>query len=571
MQLQRTSRLGLALAATAVLAACGGGSDPQPPLTPATGATRGDCATLAAFTFRDTVVTGASLQAAGALTIAGVPVPEHCQVTGAMKQRAGVNGNYAIGFEMRLPTAWNGRFFYQANGGVDGSVGQATGGVLGGGPLTNALAQGFAVISSDAGHAGAQNAPGAGHFALDPQARLDYGYQAVGTLTPMARELVNRAYGKAPDRMYIGGCSNGGRHSLVAAARYSSQYDGFLVGSPGYNLPKAGVQEMWDTQQLATVATATRPDGLPDVSTAFTPAERTLVASRIVARCDALDGASDGMVLDGRTCQATFNLATDVPSCAGARDGTCLTDAQKTVLTRMFGGAKNSAGAALYNTFPLDRGIANNDWALWKYILNTSLGASAVPYIFVTPPLQVAGPDLLSYVLNFSFDVDAPKIFATGGAFTESSMQFMTPPDATQLNAVRDRGGKILVTHGTADPVFSVDDTTSWYEGVRANSGGDARAFARYFQVPGMGHCSGGAATDQYDALTALVDWVERGQAPDVLVATARGPGNRGGVNAEVPASWAPARTRPLCPYPQVARLLPGATDLESANSFSCQ
>ena len=570
MQPSQRARLGSVLALTALLAACGGGGGP-PQLGGATGATRQDCAGLTAFTFGNTAITAATLEAAGALTLAGQPIAEHCRVTGTMNQRAGVNGNYAIGFEMRLPTAWNGRFYYQANGGVDGSVLTANGNGLGGGPLTGALAQGFAVISSDAGHAGAQNAPGAGHFALDPQARLDYGYQAVGTLTPMARELVNKAYGKTPDRMYIGGCSNGGRHTMVAAARYSSQYDGYLVGSPGYNLPKAGVQEMWDTQQLATVATATLPNGLPDVATAFTVAERTLVASRIVAKSDALDGAADGMVLDGKACQAAFSVATDVPTCAGARDGSCLTGAQKTALTRMYGGAKNSAGASLYNTFPLDRGIANNDWALWKYILNTSLGASAVPYIFVTPPLQVAGPDLLSYVLNFSFDVDAPKIFTTGGAFTESSMQFMTPPNPARLDALPERGAKMIVTHGTADPVFSVDDTTSWYEALRTANGGSASYFARYFQVPGMGHCSGGAATDQYDALTALVSWVERGQAPDSLVASARGPGNAGGVNAEVPASWSATRTRPLCAYPQVARLKAGATDLESASSFSCQ
>lgn len=570
MQLPPRARLGSVLAFTALLAACGGGEGP-PQLGAATGATRQDCAGLTAFSFGNTTVTTATLEAAGALTLAGQPIAEHCRVTGSMNQRAGVNGNYAIGFEMRLPTAWNGRFYYQANGGVDGSVLAATGNTLGGGALTGALAQGFAVISSDAGHAGAQNAPGAGHFALDPQARLDYGYQAVGTLTPMARELVNRAYGKAPDRMYIGGCSNGGRHAMVAAARYSSQYDGYLVGSPGYNLPKAGVQEMWDTQQLATVATATLPNGLPDVSTAFTVAERNLVAGSIVAKCDALDGATDGMVLDVKACQAAFSLATDVPTCSGARDGTCLTGAQKTALTRMYGGARNSAGAALYNTFPLDRGIANGDWALWKYILNTSLGASAVPYIFVTPPEQVAGPDLLSYVLNFSFDTDAPKIFATGGAFTESSMQFMTPPNPARLGVLLERGARMLVTHGTADPVFSSDDTASWYESLRAANGGNASHFARYFPVPGMGHCSGGAATDQYDALTALVNWVERGQAPDSLVASARGPGNAGGVNPEVPASWSPARTRLLCPYPQVARLKAGATDLESASSFSCQ
>ena len=155
---------------------------------------------------------------------------------------------YAIGFEMRLPTAWNGRFFYQANGGIDGSVVTATGPV-GPAPLDNALHQGFAVISSDAGHTAAQDAS----FGIDPQARLDYGYQAVGKLTPMARNTIRVAYGKAPDRSYIGGCSNGGRHAMVAASRYADLYDGFLVGDPGYRLPLAAVANIAAYQGYATV------------------------------------------------------------------------------------------------------------------------------------------------------------------------------------------------------------------------------------------------------------------------------------------------------------------------------
>lgn len=57
----------------------------------------------------------------------------------------------------------------------------------------------------------------------------------------------------------------------------------------------------------------------------------------------------------------------------------------------------------------IDPGLGYGDWALWKYTLNTSLGASAMPYIFVTPPQQVASADLLSYVLHYSMGTDAPK------------------------------------------------------------------------------------------------------------------------------------------------------------------
>ena len=178
------------------------------------------------------------------------------------ERKSPVDGQtYAIGFEMRLPLEWNGRFWYQANGGIDGSVVTATGNTSGGGPLTSALLQGFAVISSDAGHNGAQNPI----FGIDPQARLDYGYQAVGKLTPMAKRVIRAAYGKRPERSYIGGCSNGGRHTMVAAARYADQYDGYLVGSPGFNLPKAAVASIYGAQQYAPLAVpgATIPGGPP--------------------------------------------------------------------------------------------------------------------------------------------------------------------------------------------------------------------------------------------------------------------------------------------------------------------
>ena len=241
-----------------VLAACGGGDDDPPPpppqLTPATAATLvGTCADLATklATLADTTITAAASVAAGTV-VGGQSTPEHCLVTGRMHERvSAVDGKtYAIGFEMRLPTAWNGRFFHQGNGGIDGNVVAALG-ASGGGPLTGALLQGFAVLSSDAGH----TAAGGSAFGLDPQARLDYGYQAVGKLTPMAKSAIETAYGKAPDRSYFGGCSNGGRHAMVTAARYAAEYDGVLAGAPGFNLPKAAIANIFGARQYAQVAT----------------------------------------------------------------------------------------------------------------------------------------------------------------------------------------------------------------------------------------------------------------------------------------------------------------------------
>jgi feruloyl esterase len=560
----------LALSSTlglAVLAACGGSQEeaPLPQLAAATGASLRGCASLAGFSFANTTITAATDVAAGTLRVAGTPVPAHCRVTGTMFSRTGVNGNYAIGFEARLPVDWNGRFFHQVNGGTDGSVGTATGAVNGGGGLTNALQLGFAVVSSDAGHNAAQNAAGVANFGNDPQARLDYGYQAVGKVGPMAKSLILAGYGKGPDRSYIGGCSNGGRHTLVAAARYPEQYDGYLVGNAGFNLPKAATANIGGFQRYLTLASTPN-----DASTGFTTAERTLVSNAVLARCDALDGATDGLVQDTAACQAAFDLSRDVPTCTGARDGSCLTAAQKTTIAGIFSGVTTSTGTKIYASWPWDNGLQTAGWSFWKYTVPSILDSVAVGQIFQSPPEAAASFVGPVFAATGNIDQMVARINATSGDFTESAMSFMTPPNPSNLSTLKGRGAKVMVYHGTADPIFSADDTTAWYEALRSANGGDAGNFARYFRVPGMNHCSGGPATDQFDMLSPLVAWVEQGQAPASVTASARGPGNAGGVNADVPASWSATRTRPLCPYPQVARYR-GTGSLEDAGSFACQ
>ena len=524
-------------AATLAFGACGGSDDAEPALPQLTAAQPGtlqSCTSLAtSFVFANTTISGATVVPSGTLNNAGSPVGEHCLVTGRMNQRTSPVDSqaYAIGFEMRLPKDWSGRFLYQGNGGTDGVISQATGTFSGGGPLRNGLQQGFAIVSSDAGHTGAQNPL----FGIDPQARLDYGYQAVGTLTPMAKALITAAYGRGPDRSYIGGTSNGGRHTMVAASRYPGEYDGYVALSPGFNLPKAAVAQLSGAQQWAKVAT-----DVANLETALPQVERRVVANAILAKCDAQDGLADGLVHDVEACRSAFDLLRDVPTCAGARDGTCLTSAQKSAVLSVYSGARNSRGEALYSRWPFDPGIAQTGWADWRF--RNSVGAArdpvAVAFIFSSPPAGAAIlSNTLSYALNFNMDVDAPKIFATTPLYTDSAMSFMTPPNPTQLDAVRSRGAKMIVIHGTSDPVFSVDDTTAWYEALDTQYGGHAAEFARYYRVPGMGHSRGGPATDQFDGLAAIVDWVEKGQAPDRILATARGAGNPGGVERRA-AEW---------------------------------
>lgn len=483
---------------------------------------------------------------------------------------------YAISFEMRLPIPWNGRFFYQANGGLDGIVVPAFGDILGGGPLSNGLLKGFAVLSSDAGHALRKEVPGIGAalFGRDPQARLDYGYNAVAQLTPMAKALIAHYYGHAPSRSYLVGGSNGGRHGMVAAARDTGGYDGILIGAPGFNLPRAAIAQVWDAQQFARISATDPGTGRPNLETSFSPHALHVLSDAILAQCDGLDGIKDGIVSDLAACQQRFQLEAAIPDCKADATGDCLTHAQKATLNTVFAGPKNAAGTALYAPIPWDSGVAGEDWRNWKF--RNSVGprdAVALAFVFSTPPqspevVTGQGHSIIDYALGFDLERDAPRIFAHDAIYTQSAMEFMTPPDPLLKHFVA-RGGKLMIYHGASDPVFSALDSVHWYENFVSASGPSATDSVRLYLVPGMNHVRGGIATDQFDMVDALVAWVEQGHRPEGIVATARGPGSAL-VNREIPAEWSPHRSRLLCPYPQVGRYK-GTGDPESATSFACQ
>ncbi len=574
-----STRFSIALGAS-LLASCAAVQGPQSPKVASPASLR-QCEDLVAnFKFPNARVESVSAVAAGPVVLnpqagvsTGYSVGAHCRVLGKMHERKGSDGkDYAIGFEMRLPREWNGRFYYQGNGGLDGVV-QPAMGALGGGPITGALAQGFAVISSDAGHNGPQTA----FFGAEPQSRLDYGYQAVGKLTPMAKSLISQAYGKAPDRSYIGGCSNGGRHAMVAMSRYADQYDGYLVGAPGYRLPHAAVAQLWIAQQLKPLATegATAPHPLSpqapriaDLGTAFTAQERQTVANAILSKCDALDGAKDGMVMATQACQAAFDFQRDVPSCSGdKRDaaGQCLTTAQKKVVGETFTGATVN-GALIYSAFPHDIGIAGNDWARWKFAVSLALDPLSVGTVFSAKP----GP-LNALTANLAQSLALTQ--ETNDTYKESGLALMSPPqheNPVNLLPLKARGAKVVLYHGVSDGIFSAEDTRQWVERVNTTQNGDGANFARYFPVPGMNHCSGGPAADQFDMLTPLVNWVEKGIAPVSVKASVRSVGNAGGANSELPGSWSANRSRPLCAYPKTAKYQ-GSGNMEDAANFSCQ
>ena len=229
-------------------------------------------------------------------------------------------------------------------------------------------------------------------------------------------------------------------------------------------------------------------------------------------------------------------------------------------------GGKTSSGATIYSSFSYDPGIAGSNWATWKFVNSLALDPLSTGTVFSSPPKMQAPltANINDMLIAFS---------ATDDKYKESGLAHMTPPGndhPVNMGIAKNRGAKIMIYHGVSDAIFSAEDTRQWVQRVDTAQGGKGADFVRYFPVPGMNHCSGGMTTDQFDMLTPLVNWVEQGIAPTAVNATARGAGNTGGVNAELPKDWAANRTRPLCPYPQYAHYN-GSGDIENAANFTCK
>jgi hypothetical protein len=265
-------------------------------------------------------------------------------------------------------------------------------------------------------------------------------------------------------------------------------------------------------------------------------------------------------------CQREFDLARDVPTCTGARDGTCLSAEQKLAIARVFSGGTTSTGLPIYARFPFDSGHAAAGTAFWDFVSPLILDSGAVGFVFDTPPADPATFVPPLFALTGNVDQMLAATFETTTTYREPSQSFMVPPRVDKLPGLHRGGKRMVVYHGVSDPIFSAEDTVRWFESLRQRPSQDR---VRLFLVPGMNHCSGGPATDQFDLLTPLEQWVEQGVAPAEVIASARGPMNPGGANAEVPASWSPDRTRPLCPFPRIATYQGG--DVERADSFTCR
>ncbi len=470
-------------------------------------------------------------------------LPGHCIVRGNANPHDGANGShFAIGFEVRLPDRWSGRFLFQGGGGNDGNVGQATGANTGSGSPP-ALAHGFAVASTDGGH----NGRTAADFGFDQQARIDHAYNAYDKTVVIAKALMKLYYGQGPDRSYVIGCSGGGRQAMMFSQRFPEYFDGVVACAPAMRVASgATISAAWESKLYQAIAPVV--GGGPVISQAFTNDDLQLLSKAILSACDARDGAVDGAIDDYQGC--TFEPKTLL--CAGAKTAACLSAAQVNALAQGFGGPHDSAGKALYAKWPWDAGVGSQGWRSWKIGSSpnekpnsafVSLMQDALENEFFTP----ADPKFS--IFDFNFDKDPARMEA------ESAIYDTYRDD--RLTAFHARGGKLLFIHGLSDPIFSPLDTIDYYNRLAKNNGGMAatQTWARAFFVPGMTHCSGGPATDTFDGLAAIIAWVENNQAPERIVATGRS---------------LPGRSRPLCAYPSQAHYL-GSGNIQSAESFACR
>jgi hypothetical protein len=502
-----------------------------------------------------------------------VTLPAHCELTGVMQERVGVDGqHYAIRFHLRLPLRWNGKFLFEGGGGTEGDLGSAIGATVPGSPP--AIAHGYAVVSQDSGHDNATNSvPSRGGnvaFGFDPEARANYGGASLRLVAETAKAIIHSYYGRLPRYSYFVGCSKGGQEGMVFAQRFPEEFDGIVAGAPGFSLPRAAIAEAWDTQAFASLVTPVGSKTLDPklLPTSFSDAQFRVARDAILAACDADDGVRDGITAAFESC-TWRRVAKELKrrNCSASKTDPCLSDAQIDVLGRVYAGPKDDKGKSLYSDWPLDAGVGSDGWRIWKIGppvggfpgINVAMGGPALAAIFTTPPtvLNADPKAALDFALSFDFDRDAPKIYATQAPFERSAWTDIAAR-SPHVEKFRAHGGKMIVPQGASDPVFSLNDTLAWYREVAKLNGGTAANFVRVFPVPGMAHCGGGPATGEFDAFGALVNWVEKGVAPDLILAKAG------------PASPWPGRTRPLCPYPQVARYA-GSGSIEDAANFVCR
>lgn len=453
------------------------------------------------------------------------PLTAHCRVDGVIQRRKGVDGEeFGIGFSLALPetTAWNGDFMMQGGGGGNGVVGYPMGASYSG--EKPALVQGFAVASTDTGHK-AKNGAFDFSFMRDQQAYLDFAFQANAEVAGVAKQIIAHFYAKAASFSYFVGCSTGGREGMILSQRYPTVFNGIVSGDPAM---RTGLSNLAIGKWIPVAYNQAAPKdelGKPQIDKLLSEHDRKLFMDTLMKTCDARDGVADGMIFDPIGCD--FDPA--VLACKTGQSEGCIPPEKIAAIKKAFAGPKNAYGTKVYPGFLYDAGIAAKGFA---------------PGLLALGRIGLFGP----YTTATEIDVDKEALHASDP---------LVEPESTNLSTFSANGGKLIFFHGDSDPWFSPLDTLAYYQSLApANGGADKVAeWSRMFLVPGMAHCGGGPALDRFDMLSAVVRWVEKGIAPDEVIATGQA---------------FPGRSRPLCAFPKHAQYI-GNGDSEDAGNFRCQ
>jgi feruloyl esterase len=486
------------------------------------------CASLAALTIPNISIREATAVPAGPFTPPGsrqdLMLPAFCRVEAVARPTS----DSEIKFEVWIPEAWNGKFEGVGNGGYSGAIGYAA--------MAAGLRRGYATASTDTGHTGDDMKFGQGH----PEKLIDWAYRSIHVMTEAAKLIVRDHTGRFAEHAYFSGCSSGGHQALSEAQRYPEDYDGIIAGDPANNRIRQtfGFLNSW----MATHA--------KDGSAIIPAAKLSLLNKAAVEACDSLDGLKDGIIDDPRKCHfdpAKLQCASTGSTAPQSReDASCLTAAQVDAARKMYEGTKSPrTGELIFTGWPRgSEAFGDNPIESWRQ--------------YVMDPQEPMRVGFFRYFLfhdpNWDYrtiDVDRDL------AYAEQKLPFMAAVEH-DLTPFKKRGGKLLMYTGWADPVVPPQDTVAYYDAVMKTMGGieKTREFYRFFLAPGMGHCSGGPGPNQFDMLTALENWVEKGIAPDRLVASHSTGGKID-------------RTRPLCMYPQVAKWK-GTGSSDDAANFVC-
>ena len=437
-------------------------------------------------------------------------LPEFCRVMA----NSNPSSDSDINIEVWLPmgSTWNGSFQANGNGGWTGSIRPAA--------LASGLRRGYAAGMTDTGHRG-----GSARFAMGhPEKLIDFGHRSIHELAVTGKALTHAFYETEPRYSYWQGCSAGGRQGLKAAQMYPEDFDGIVAGAPGAMWTGRATQAIW----IAQATHASERSALP--------AEKFgVIHDAVLATCDVIDGAEDGILEDPRQCR--FDPGT-LACPAGTDAPTCLTGEQIATAQRIYADVENPRTGKIY--FP---GHEPGSELGWRTMAGTN------PF--------GPGLDLFRYIVfedenweytTLNFDTDIERALAADA-----------PADALDpnLKPFYDHGGKIVQYHGWSDPQISPRVSVMYYESVVEALGEVAvREHHRLFMVPGMAHCGGGEGTSDFDMMGVLEQWVATGQAPDSVDASRA-------VNGRVD------RTRPICAYPAVAHY-DGSGSVDDALNFSC-